>query len=141
DGFLSKSFIEASLKRYGKSETYICKKISYNKYTNFKSKRGKEHFEYLFYVEKKEIKEVNYESPLNYIGSKAKMIDEIKCYFPKKYSNFIDAFGGGFNVGVNSKSDEVIYNELNHFVKDLVESFKLNDTYQYLLFMRRIINK
>jgi len=141
DGFLSKSFIEASLKRYGKSETYICKNISYNKYTNFKSRRGKEHFEYLFYVEKKEIKEVKYESPLNYIGSKAKMIDEIKCYFPKKHSNFIDAFGGGFNVGVNSKSDEVIYNELNHFVKDLVESFKLNDTYQYLLYMRRTINK
>lgn len=141
DGFLSKSFIEASLKRYGKSETYICKKISYNKYTNFKSRRGKEHFEYLFYVEKKEIKEVKYESPLNYIGSKAKMIDEIECYFPKKYSNFIDAFGGGFNVGVNSKSDEVIYNELNHFVKDLVESFKLNETYQYLLYMRRTINK
>jgi adenine-specific DNA-methyltransferase len=141
DGFLSKSFIEASLKRYGKSETYTCKKISYNKYTNFKSRRGKEHFEYLFYVEKKEAKEVKYESPLNYIGSKAKMIDEIKCYFPKDYSNFIDGFGGGFNVGINSKADQIIYNELNHFVKDLVESFKLNDTYQYLLYIRRIIKK
>lgn len=141
DGFLSKSFIEASLKRYGKSESFICKKITYGKYTNFKSRRGKEHFEYLFYIEKKDSKEVKYESPLNYIGSKAKMIDEIKCYFPKKYSNFIDAFGGGFNVGINSKSDEIIYNELNHFVKDLVESFKLNDTYQYLLYMRRIIKK
>ena len=141
DWFLSKSFIEASLKRYGKSESYICKKISYSKYTNFKSRSGKDHFEYLFYIEKKDNKEIKYESPLNYIGSKAKMIDEIKCYFPKKYSNFIDAFGGGFNVGINSKSDEIIYNELNHFVKDLVESFKLNDTYQYLLYIRRVIKK
>lgn len=141
DGFLSKSFIEASLKRYGKSETYKCKKISYGKYTNFKSRRGKEHFEYLFYVEKKEKKDIKYESPLNYIGSKAKMIDEVKCYFPKDYSNFIDAFGGGFNVGINSKSERIIYNELNHFVKDLVESFKVNDTYKYLLYMRRIIKK
>ena len=141
DGFLSKSFIEASLKRYGKAETYKCKKISYSKYTNFKSRRGKEHYEYLFYVEKKNELEVKYESPLNYIGSKAKMIDEIKCYFPKNYSNFVDAFGGGFNVGINSKSNHIVYNELNHFVKDLVESFKINDTYQYLLYMRRIIKK
>lgn len=141
DGFLSKSFIEASLKRYGKADTYMCKKISYNKYTNFKSRRGEEHFEYLFYVEKKEINEIKYESPLNYIGSKAKMIDEIQCYFPEKYSNFIDAFGGGFNVGINSKSDQIIYNELNHFVKDLVESFKLNDTYQYLLYIKKTIKK
>ncbi|PZX46928.1 DNA adenine methylase [Algoriphagus chordae] len=141
DGFLSKSFIEASLKRYGKVETYKCKKISYSKYTNFKSRRGKEHFEYLFYVEKKDELEVKYESPLNYIGSKAKMIEEIKCYFPKRYSNFVDAFGGGFNVGINSKSNHTVYNELNHFVKDLVESFKINDTYQYLLYMRRIIKK
>lgn len=141
DGFLSKSFIEASLKRYGKAETYKCKKISYSKYTNFKSRRGKEHFEYLFYVEKKDEFEVKYESPLNYIGSKAKMIEEIKPYFPKSYSNFVDAFGGGFNVGINSVSEHIVYNELNHFVKDLVESFKNNDTYQYLLYMRRIIKK
>ncbi len=141
DGFLSKSFIEASLKRYGKSETYTCKKLSYGKYTNFKSRRGKEHFEYLFYVEKKEKMDVKYESPLNYIGSKAKMIDELKCYFPKNFSHFIDAFGGGFNVGINSKSDRIVYNELNHFVKDLVESFRVNDTYQYLLYMKRIIKK
>lgn len=141
DGFLSKSFIEASLKRYGKAETYKCKKISYSKYTNFKSRRGKEHFEYLFYVEKKDELEVKYESPLNYIGSKAKMIKEVKSYFPKNYSNFVDAFGGGFNVGINSKSNQIVYNELNHFVKDLVESFNINDTYQYLLYMRRIIKK
>lgn len=141
DGFLSKSFIEASLKRYGKPETYNCKKISYNKYKNFKSRGKKEHFEYLFFVEKKNEKDIKFESPLNYIGSKAKMIDEIKCFFPKKIDCLIDGFGGGFNVGINSNADTIIYNELNHFVKDLVESFRINDTYQYLLYMNRIIKK
>jgi adenine-specific DNA-methyltransferase len=141
DGFLSKSFIEASLKRYGKKETYKCYKISYNKYKNFKSRGKKEHFEYLFFVEKKDEKEVKFESPLNYIGSKAKMIDELKCFFPKNIETFVDGFGGGFNVGINSNANTVIYNELNHFVKDLVESFRINDTYQYLLYMKRIIKK
>lgn len=141
DGFLSKSFIEACLKRYGKRETYKCKKISYNKYKNFKSRGKKEHFEYLFFVEKEEAKKIKFESPLNYTGSKAKMIDEMKCFFPENIKTFIDGFGGGFNVGINSNQNKIIYNELNHFVKDLVESFKVNDTYQYILYMRRIIKK
>lgn len=141
DGFLSKSFIEANLKRYGKPETYLCKKISYNKYSNSKSKGKKEHFEYLFFIEKKEEKEVKFESPLNFIGSKAKMIDEIQYFFPENIETFIDGFGGGFNVGINSNAKSIVYNELNHFVKDLVESFKTNDTYNYLLFVNKIIKK
>ena len=141
DGFMSKSFIEASLKRYGKAESYICKKISYNKYKNFKSKGKKEHFEYLFFIEKKELNDIKYESPLNYIGSKAKMISEIEKYFPANINVFVDAFGGGFNVGINSNANQIIYNDLNHFVKDLVQSFKVNDTYQYILYIKKIIKK
>lgn len=141
DGLMSKSFIEASLKRYGKSETYMCKKISFKKYKNFKSRGKKNHFEYLFFIEKKKENEVKYESPLNYIGSKAKMISEIKEYLPYHFDSFIDAFGGGFNVGININTNRIIYNEINHFVKDLVASFKYTDTYQYLLFIRRIIKK
>ena len=52
DGLMSKEYIEAVMKRYGKPETYCCKKISYKKYQNWKSQNHKEHFEYLFFVEK-----------------------------------------------------------------------------------------
>lgn len=141
DGFMSKSFIEASLKRYGKPETYECKKISYNKYTNFKSRGGKEHFEYLFFVEKKDSQNIYYESPLNYIGSKARMVSEIKKHLPQKITTFVDIFGGGFNVGINSDAKYIIYNDINYFVKDLVESFKINDTYQYIIYVKKIIDK
>lgn len=141
DGFISKSFIEASLKRYGKSATYKCRKISYNKYTNFKSRGNKEHFEYLFFIEKKEPTDIYYESPLNYIGSKAKLISKIEKYLPENISTFFDIFGGGFNVGINSNAQHIIYNDINHFVKDLVESFRINDTYQYLLYLKKIIKK
>ena len=141
DGLMSKSFIEASLKRYGKKETYVCKKISYKKYKNFKSRGKKEHFEYLFFIEKKDSVDIKYESPLNYIGSKAKMISEIKENLPLDYNSFIDAFGGGSNVAINIKADKVIYNDINYFVKNLVESFQKNDTYQYILYIKRIIKK
>ena len=141
DGFMSKSFIEASLKRYGKDGTYKYRKISYNKYTNFKSRGKKEHFEYLFFIERKDASEIHYESPLNYIGSKANMISEIKKYLPQNIDTFVDIFGGGFNVGINSNAKCIIYNDINHFVKDLVESFRLHDTYQYLLYVKKIIKK
>ena len=141
DGFMSKSFIEASLKRYGKDGTYKCKKISYNKYTNFKSRGKREHFEYLFFIERKDASEIHYESPLNYIGSKAQIIQEIKKYLPKNIGTFFDIFGGGFNVGINSNANKIIYNDINHFVKDLVESFRIHDTYQYLLYVKKIIKK
>lgn len=138
---MSKSFIEASLKRYGKPDTYLCKKISYRKYTNFKSREKNDHFEYLFFVERKNEVEVVYESPLNYIGSKAKMIPHIKKSLPQKFNSFVDACGGGFNVGININADKIIYNDINHFVTNLVASFKTNDTYQYILYLKRIIKK
>jgi adenine-specific DNA-methyltransferase len=141
DGFMSKSFIEACLKRYGNPDTYICKKISYRKYTNFKSKENNDHFEYLFFVERKNENEVEYESPLNYIGSKAKMISHIKKSLPNKFSSFVDACGGGFNVGINIDAQRIIYNDINHFVSNLVASFKTNDTHQYILYLKRIIKK
>ena len=141
DGFMSKSFIEACLKRYGKSESYQCKKISYSKYKNFKSRGKKEHYEYLFFIEKQSNLNIKYESPLNYIGSKSKMIAEINKNLPPQITTFIDAFGGGFNVGINSTANHIIYNDLNHFVKDLVESFNINETYKYLLYLKRMIKK
>lgn len=141
DGFMTKSFIEASMKRYGKPETYICKKLSYRKYTNFKSKGNNDHFEYLFFVERKDENEIVYESPLNYIGSKAKMASFIKLNAPIKFHSFEDAFGGGFNVGININANQIIYNDINHFVSNLVSSFKTTDTYQYILFLKRIIKK
>lgn len=141
DGFMSKSFIEASMKRYGKPETFICKKLNYKKYTNSKSKENNDHFEYLFFVEMKAKDEIVYESPLNYIGSKAKMASFIKLNSPEKYNTFVDAFGGGFNVGINMNANRIVYNDINHFVSNLVSSFKITDTYQYILYLKRIIKK
>lgn len=141
DGFMTKSFIEASMKRYGKADTYICKKISYKKYTNFKSKEKNDHYEYLFFIERKCESEIVYESPLNYIGSKAKMASYINQNAPDHFDSFLDAFGGGFNVGININANRIVYNDINHFVSNLVASFKITDTYQYILYIKRVIKK
>ena len=141
DGFMSKEYIEASMKRYGKPETFVCKRISYKKYQNWKSQNNNQHFEYLFFVEKRSDHQIQYESPLNYIGSKAKIVPDIKANIPKGEYTFCDVFGGGFNVGINIDSDKIVYNDLNFFVTALIKSFYEYDTYDYLLYVRRVINK
>ncbi len=141
DGFMSKEYIEAAMKRYGKPETFVCKKIAYKKYQNWKSQNENKHFEYLFFVEKKDIQNVVFECPLNYIGSKAKVVPDILRLQPENYDTFIDAFGGGFNVGINITAKKVIYNDLNYLVANLIRSFREHDTYDYLLYIKRIIKK
>ncbi len=141
DGFMSKEYIEAAMKRYGKPETYCCEKINYKKYKNWKSQNRKEHFEYLFFIEKKDRNDIIYESPLNYIGNKTRVISEIRDNLPDNFETFIDAFGGGFNVGININSKYVIYNEYNHFVKKLIESFWYYDTFSYVIYMKKVIQR
>lgn len=141
DGFMSKSYIESVLKRYGKPGTLISRQIDYRKYTNSKSRDRGDHVEYLFYVEKRPATEVTYMSPLNYIGGKTRMIPFLKSHFPANFTKFVDAFGGGFNVGINSCAETVIYNDYNHLVASLIRSFSECDTYDFVRYVRRQINR
>lgn len=141
DGILSKDYIEAVLKRYGKPETLVCEKIDYKQYLNWKANEDSTHLEYIFYVEKKDLNDVVYEAPLNYIGSKAKMVAEIKRHLPNKIERAFDVFGGGFNVGINLPASHVFYNDSNFFVTRLIESFRRVDTYEYLSYLKKVIQK
>lgn len=139
DGFMSKEYIEAIMKRYGRDDTFTCVEIDYKKYNNFKCRGRDGHFEYLFFVEKKADNEVVYESPLNYSGSKAKMIPFIKTILPRDIKTFIDVFGGGFNVGINVDAKRIIYNDINPFVVDLIKSFKNTESLDYIKSINRLI--
>ena len=141
DGFMSKEFIESTLKRYGVENSYTCITIDYKKYNNTKCKGKEGHQEYLFYIEKKPQKDVVVESPLNYTGSKSKMIEIIKQHLPaQQVDRLIDAFGGGFNVGINIPSKETVYNDINPFVEELIKSFS-GDVYSYLMYVSKLINR
>ena len=141
DGFMSKDFIETTMKRYGIENSYICEIIDYKKYNNFKCQGADGHFEYLFFIEKKPRERVVIESPLNYTGSKSKMVGFIKSQLPKDdIDTFVDAFGGGFNVGVNINEKKIIYNDINPFVEGLIRSFYSNPC-SYLQYIEKQIKK
>ena len=141
DGFMSKDFIETTMKRYGIENSYICEIIDYKKYNNFKCQGADGHVEYLFFIEKKPRERVVIESPLNYTGSKSKMVGFIKSQLPKDdIDTFVDAFGGGFNVGVNINAKKIIYNDINPFVEGLIRSFYSNPC-SYLQYIEKQIKK
>lgn len=139
DGFMSKDFIETTMKRFGVESSFECREISYKKYNNVKCSGRDGHYEYLFYIEKKPTNKVVIESPLNYSGSKAKMVDFIKEYLPSDIISFTDLFGGGFNVGINVDCNDVVYNDINPFVAGLIKSFIDIDTYSYLKYVYKLI--
>ena len=141
DGFMSKEYIESTLKRYGLENSYSCISLDYKKYNNTKCQGNDGHQEYLFYIEKKPVEEIVVESPLNYTVSKSKMVNIIRQHLPNHpFNTLVDAFGGGFNVGINIPSNKTIYNDINPFVEGLIKSFS-SDVYSYLLYVSKLIKK
>ena len=66
-------------------------------------------------------------SPLNYIGGKAKLLDQILPLFPKEIDNFIDLFAGGCNVGINVDANKIYFNDnLTHLI-EMYKMFQKND--------------
>lgn len=66
-------------------------------------------------------------SPMNYIGGKAKILPQIRPYFPKDIDNFYDVFAGGANVSVNIEAENIFINDLNYYVIDILKYFYLTD--------------
>ena len=71
-------------------------------------------------------------SPLNYVGGKYKLLNEIIPLFPENINTFVDLFGGGLNVGINVKSDNVIYNDIEPHVVELMQYLKNTETQKLL---------
>ena len=66
-------------------------------------------------------------SPLNYSGSKDKIVKDIIKYIPEDTKVFVDAFGGAFNVGINVDTEKVVYNEINPYVVGVIKMLLQED--------------
>ena len=144
DGLLSEKEIAEILIKNGISETYNLHKIPYRKYKSKHKQNSDELYEYLFYIQKniktknkrkKKVHEISNDSykvkyvksPLNYIGGKYKLLKQIVPLFPNRINRFVDLFCGGFNVGANVNAKKIYANDINDYVVDILEKFKLND--------------
>lgn len=80
-------------------------------------------------------------SPLNYIGGKKKILNQILPLFPKQISTFVDLFCGGCNVGINIKSDSIIFNDNLTYLIDLYRLFQKSNSYDIVQLIEERINK
>ena len=87
-----------------------------------------------------EIKEF-VKSPLNYTGGKYKLLPELIKRFPTQEGTFIDLFGGGFNVGVNSHNKTVVYNDLSEQTTRLIKLFYKYNTNEIIDKLEELIKK
>lgn len=74
-------------------------------------------------MQRKQIK--NYiASPLNYIGGKARILDQLLPYMPANIDIFVDLFCGGCNVGMNVPAEYTIYNDTSIPLIGLLKALK-----------------
>lgn len=71
-------------------------------------------------------------SPLNYIGGKWKILNQIIPLFPSNINTFVDLFAGGCNVGINVSSQKVIFNDNISYLIDMYRAF-LNNSIDLIL--------
>lgn len=67
-------------------------------------------------------------SPLNYIGGKARILDQMLRWFPQDIDVFVDLFCGGCNVGMNVPAQHVIYNDTCKPLIGLLKCFRRINT-------------
>jgi DNA adenine methylase len=67
-------------------------------------------------------------SPLNYIGGKYKILNQIHKLFPDKINNFVDLFAGGCNVAINVNAKKIYINDSLIYIIDMYKEFKKNDS-------------
>ncbi|ALU75139.1 Dam family site-specific DNA-(adenine-N6)-methyltransferase [Tenacibaculum piscium] len=80
-------------------------------------------------------------SPLNYIGGKAKILDQILPLFPKEIDNFIDLFAGGCNVGINVKANKVYFNDNLTYLIEMYKLFQHNNLNETILHIENRIKE
>ena len=141
EGIISEEDLTTILKEFSVDGLVDIKKIPYRKYQSKKISKVKELHELLFYIQRKPIpkyKTVNkpkkdvkvsstkkyIKSPLNYIGGKYKLLDQILPLFPKNIETFVDVFSGGANVGINVQANKYIFNDMNNRINEMFRYFQ-----------------
>lgn len=80
-------------------------------------------------------------SPLNYIGGKARILDQILPYFPRNLDYFVDLFCGGCNVGINIPALHHVYNDKSSHLIGLLSLLKKKNPDSFINEINLIIDK
>ena len=80
-------------------------------------------------------------SPLNYVGGKYKLLDQIIPLFPKKINSFVDLFAGGGDVFINATAEKFIVNDIIHPLINIFQDLSLSNTENVFSDIEALIDK
>jgi DNA adenine methylase len=80
-------------------------------------------------------------SPLNYIGGKAKILNQILPLFPNEINNFVDLFAGGCNVGINVNANKIYFNDNLTYLIEMFRAFTEKDLFETIKHVENRINE
>jgi DNA adenine methylase Dam len=80
-------------------------------------------------------------SPLNYIGNKYRIIDQIHQYFPKDINTMVDLFCGGCDVTINTAAQKHYANDINVQVVDIFRECQKYSIDELLAYIDGTISK
>lgn len=148
EGIISEEDLVSLMKENSINGNVIVEKTPYRKYKSKKESQNNELYEMLLYIQKKEVaittnppkqkvivrkdkwkgeKQKNIKSPLNYIGGKYKLLEQITPLFPPQINTFVDLFSGGANVGINVDAKHHIFNDMNSRIIEMFRFFSTQD--------------
>ena len=155
EGIIPEKDLFNLLRKYSFDKKVDLTRIPYRKYQSKNKSKSKELYELLFYIQKNKIKDCNQvldnkiqttlishkkyiKSPLNYIGGKYKLLDQILPLFPKDINTFVDIFSGGANVGINVAAKKHIFNDMNYRINEMFRYFQSQNPFDLV---KRIENR
>jgi len=80
-------------------------------------------------------------SPLNYIGGKQKLLEQILPLFPNNINTFVDLFSGGCNVGINVTANNILFNDNLSFLVEMYKEFQSRNLNKIIEHIEQRINK
>lgn len=144
EGIISEEDLINLLSKYAVNNNIEIQRIPYRKYKSKQPSETYDLYELLIYIQRKPIPQTKkkvetkapkvgtswqpqtqkyIKSPLNYIGGKFKLLEQILPLFPNKINTFVDLFSGGANVGINVEANHHIFNDMNNRINELFRYF------------------
>lgn len=142
DGIITEEELIEIIKEKAIANTIEIKRIPYARYPSKIPSKNSDLYELLVYAQFKDFpKKISsrkknttnnkmtnnthklVKSPLNYIGGKYKLLNQILPLFPDEIDTFVDLFSGGANVGINVKANKYVFNDMNSRINEMFRYF------------------
>lgn len=128
EGILSTEELTALCRKYSMPGSLDVLEIPYRRYKSHIPNDKEGLVEQIYVFEKKkdvERPKVSFlKSPMNYVGGKYRVLDQLLPLFPKDVNRMVDLFAGGLDVCINVPAKETYANDINSFLIDIYKAFQ-----------------